>query len=76
VEASGEPLGAPDLHEWLSTIDAVDQLVDRAVSDGLHSSEAETRFMVTTSGTAAPSALRLWPAGAEPAALRFWWHEW
>jgi hypothetical protein len=54
VQAGRRPLGTLDMREWLKTIDAVDELVARAVDDGLYAIEDEQRFLVTDTWESGP----------------------
>jgi hypothetical protein len=42
------------MREWLKTIQAVDELVARAVDDGLYAIEDEQRFLVTDTWESGP----------------------
>jgi hypothetical protein len=47
VEADGARLGTLDMRDWRSTIDAVEQQVQRIVADGLFKIDAERSLVVT-----------------------------
>ncbi len=47
VQAGRRRLGTLDMREWRETIEAVDELVARAIDDGLYVIEDEHRFSVT-----------------------------
>ncbi|HEY6399486.1 MAG TPA: hypothetical protein VIX82_18730 [Solirubrobacteraceae bacterium] len=46
VEASGRPLGALDMREWMGTVEAVDALTAQTIDDGLYSMGVERLFTV------------------------------
>ena len=54
VQAGRHRLGTLDMREWLKTIEAVDELVARAVDDGLYVIEDEQRFWVTDTWESGP----------------------
>jgi len=47
VQAGSRRLGTLDMREWRKTIEAVDELIARAVDDGLYATVDEQRFLVT-----------------------------
>ena len=49
VAADGVTLGALDMHEWLETIQAVNELVAETIAAGLYELQHESRFVVTDS---------------------------
>jgi hypothetical protein len=54
VAFNGGELGSLDMHQWLDTIHAVDELVTAAIEDGLYELRHESRFIVTDSFDSGP----------------------
>ena len=54
VASEGSELGTLDMHDWLDTIHAVDELVTETIEDGLYELRHESRFIVTDSFDSGP----------------------
>ena len=57
VALDGGELGSLDMHEWLDTIHAVDELVTETIEDGLYELRHESRFIVTDTYDNGPECL-------------------
>ena len=57
VAADGVELGMLDMHEWLDTIGAVDDLIAEVVNAGLYELQHQERFVVTDSFDNGPECL-------------------
>jgi hypothetical protein len=57
VVADGTELGTLDMREWLVTIQAVDELIAKAIGSGLYEMQHEEQFVVTDAFDNGPECL-------------------
>jgi hypothetical protein len=58
VAANGVTLGTLDMHEWLKTIAAVDELTAETIVAGLYELQHEQRFLITDTYDTAAECLK------------------
>ena len=59
VASDGVTLGSLDMHEWLDTIHAVDELVVKTIAGGLYELQHEQGFVVTDTYDNGPECLEI-----------------
>ena len=57
VASEGSELGTLDMHDWLDTIQAVDERFGETISDGLYELKQESWFVVTDTYDNGPECL-------------------